>query len=218
MRVLGVAGILIGLFILVHSFLPEDLTVRNLLDLLDHLGDRKDAPWLFIGLFLLATQAFISVVVIIIVNALILGVKAGIAVNVGGIIASALLGYFLGWFIGPKSLKQLLPGWASRHIDWVSGMSPWSVAFARLVPVIPYQAFNLIAGATRLRLRAYLLGTAVGDLPATTLMTWAVGNLRTVNWQEGIPWYTLLLAAGITGLLTLSGYLLSRWLKRYVPP
>jgi phosphatidylserine/phosphatidylglycerophosphate/cardiolipin synthase-like enzyme/uncharacterized membrane protein YdjX (TVP38/TMEM64 family) len=214
LRILGLTGGLIGLVVLVRSFLPEDLTIHNLLVFLNHLRQQENAPWLFAGLFLLATQAFVSVTVMVIVTALILGVKKGLIVNIGGVMVSALLGYLWGRLVGPKSLKQLLPGWISRHIDRVSKLSPWSVAFFRIVPIMPYQIFNLIAGAAGLRLRSYVLGTLMGDLPATFLITWSVGNLQTANWQEGIPWYTLLLAIGITGLLTLSGYILSRRLKQ----
>jgi phosphatidylserine/phosphatidylglycerophosphate/cardiolipin synthase-like enzyme/uncharacterized membrane protein YdjX (TVP38/TMEM64 family) len=215
LRILGLIGGLMTLVLLVRSFLPEDLTIHNLLIFLNNLGQQENAPWLLAGLFLLATQAFVSVTVMVIVTALILGVEKGLVVNAGGIIVSALLGYFMGRLVGPKSLKQLLPGWVSRHIDRVSKLSPWSVAFFRTVPLLPYQIFNLIAGAAGLRLRSYMLGTLLGDLPATLLITWSVGNLQTANWQEGIPWHTLLLAIGVTGLLTLSGYVLSRRLKRY---
>jgi uncharacterized membrane protein YdjX (TVP38/TMEM64 family) len=213
LRILGVIVVLGVLAILVRSFLPDNLSIHGLLEVLDDLANGEDTFWLFLGLFVVTTQAFVSLILMIVVTALILGTKTGIAVNLIGVMVSALIGYFWGWLIGPKSLKQLLPKRVSQYTNRVSKVDLWSIAFFRLVPVIPYQVFNLVAGAIGIPLRGYILGTMLADFPTTLLLTWSVGNLRIVSWQGGIPWSTILLAISIPGLLTLSGYLFSRKMK-----
>ena len=49
------------------------------------------------------------------------------------------------------------------------------MALIRLVPVAPFTFINLVAGASRIRLHEYLLGTALGMAPGIIVMA-ALGH------------------------------------------
>ena len=86
-----------------------------------------------------------------------------------------------------------------------------SVIAVRMVPIAPFAVVNMIAGATHLRLRDLLLGTAIGMTPGTLGMTLFAGqivealkNPSPLTWAIAFVMLTLI-ALGIWGL--------RRWLR-----
>jgi uncharacterized membrane protein YdjX (TVP38/TMEM64 family) len=58
--------------------------------------------------------------------------------------------------------------------------------FLRLVPLFPFWLINLASGLTGLPLRTYVLGTAVGILPASFVFANAGASLATIEGVGGI--------------------------------
>jgi uncharacterized membrane protein YdjX (TVP38/TMEM64 family) len=76
-----------------------------------------------------------------------------------------------------------------------------SVAVIRNIPIAPYTIVNLIAGASHIKLKDFLIGTAVGMLPGVLSITLFTDRLlqafRQPNWVNfGVAG---LLAAALTG-------------------
>lgn len=76
--------------------------------------------------------------------------------------------------------KRGLAGWVERRIARKSVPvldSTFALFLLRLVPVVPYVALNYLAGATRVRLRDYVLTTLVGTLPSVFLFAFFVDTM-----------------------------------------
>jgi uncharacterized membrane protein YdjX (TVP38/TMEM64 family) len=78
-----------------------------------------------------------------------------------------------------------------------------SIMVLRMVPVAPFTLVNMLAGASEIRFRDYLLGTALGLAPGIVLMTALGDRLRRVwedpSWQQaGILLGVALIWLGIT--------------------
>ena len=91
--------------------------------------------------------------------------------------ASALATYGIGRWLGPNGLRQffgprvnfLTRSFARRGIP--------AVTMVRVVPVAPFSLINLAAGAFRIPLLDYSIGTALGLAPGLGLMTLLGDNL-----------------------------------------
>jgi uncharacterized membrane protein YdjX (TVP38/TMEM64 family) len=83
-----------------------------------------------------------------------------------------------------------------------------AVLMLRLLPVLPFSAVHYVCAVSSMRLRPYVVGTAVGILPASAVYV-AVGayGLRPGSWQ---------FLASLLGLVSLT--LLSSVLARRVRP
>lgn len=92
----------------------------------------------------------------------------GVPVAVLGTTAGAALAFGLGRGLGQRALRPLLRGRALLALD--RGLTEHgfrTVLLMRLVPGVPFQAVNLSAALSGVRLRPYLAGTALGVLPGT---------------------------------------------------
>ena len=61
----------------------------------------------------------------------------------------------------------------------------------RMVPIAPFSIVNVIAGASELRLRDYMLGTALGMLPGIIMM--AVLGAQIADLARDASWANVLL-------------------------
>jgi uncharacterized membrane protein YdjX (TVP38/TMEM64 family) len=58
-----------------------------------------------------------------------------------------------------------------------------AVIVIRMLPIAPFAIVNMIAGASHLRIKDFVLGTMLGMLPGTLLIAFSVGQLeRWLGW------------------------------------
>src|ERR1039457_2852765 len=75
--------------------------------------------------------------------------------------------------------------------------------FLRLVPVFPFFLINLAAGLTRLPLRTFLIGTALGIIPGGFVYVNAGASLATIDSLSGIVSPRVLGSFALLGLFAL---------------
>ena len=80
-----------------------------------------------------------------------------------------------------------------------------------MVPVAPFAIANMVAGATHIRLRDMLLGTALGMAPSTLVMAFFMQQIIAALRQPG-PLAIAIVLLGL-GLLVLGAWALRRWLR-----
>jgi uncharacterized membrane protein YdjX (TVP38/TMEM64 family) len=134
--------------------------------------------------------------------------------GVGGVVVvwvGAMLGSMAGYGLARSTVRPALQPVIDKHQHaiWASleGTGVWPVLAIRLMPVAPFMAVNYVCGATGIPLVSYLLGTAVGILPAVVLYV-QVGASGLED-----PSRLLWALAGIAGLVAV-GYLLLHRLGR----
>jgi len=88
---------------------------------------------------------------------------------------SALLTYLIGAWLGRRPLQSLLGPRLSRIRNRICRSGLVAVAAVRLVPIAPFTLVNMVAGACRIPIVAYLAGTALGLLPGLLAMS-ALGH------------------------------------------
>ncbi|MFZ4552863.1 MAG: TVP38/TMEM64 family protein [Aquabacterium sp.] len=149
--------------------------------------------------FTVATAFGVPVLILLPAGALVFGAWPGAAYALFGILGGAVVTWAIGRYVAAGVVERLLGSrmvLLQRHL---SRRGVLTVALSRLLPVAPFLIVNLVAGALRVRLSAYLAGTWLGLLPATVGMTALVKifqadrfQVRTVVWLVGIVVVTFL--------------------------
>ncbi|WP_376099608.1 TVP38/TMEM64 family protein [Roseomonas sp. CCTCC AB2023176] len=129
------------------------------------------------GLFLLLGFVAFPVNVLIVGTAAAFGTWPGLLYAGVGAMVSAVATYGLGRWFGPDLLRRFLGPRVNRIAQKVNRNGIVAVTTVRLLPVAPFTLVNLIAGALRVRVVDYVVGTALGLLPGILLLSFAGDNL-----------------------------------------
>jgi phosphatidylserine/phosphatidylglycerophosphate/cardiolipin synthase-like enzyme/uncharacterized membrane protein YdjX (TVP38/TMEM64 family) len=167
--------------------------------------------------FVLAGLVAFPVTLLIAATAIAFGAWPGVAYAALGALASATATYTIGRALGPDALRNRMGPRLTRLREAVTERGVLAVAGVRLLPVAPFSIVNLIAGAFRIPVVDYLLGTLLGLMPGLVLLT-ALGDRLVATLREPTAVRVGLLLAVLLawGLLSfgLQG-LISRWRRRH---
>jgi phospholipase D1/2 len=149
------------------------------------------APLIAIAAFVLGGLIVFPVLVLIAATAAALGPWLGFASAFAGVLLSASLLFMIGRFMGHKRLQSLLGKRALRIQNRIVGKGVIAVALIRMVPIAPFSLVNLLAGASQLTLRDFLIGTVLGMVPGIATMA-ALGAqiadfARNASWSSALP-------------------------------
>lgn len=179
------------------------------------IGGFRDSwlgPPVALAVFLIASVVAFPITVLIVVNAAVFGPLQGLIQALIGCLGGAALGYALGYWLGRGSVRQLTGSRINRLSRRMARHGMLTVALIRNLPVAPFTVVNLVAGASRIRLRDYLLGTLLGMAPGIlTLTVFADGVLRVLRNPEPSTVFTAIAAIAVVGGLA---WALQRWLRR----
>ena len=89
------------------------------------------------------------------------------------------------------------------------------MALLRLMPVAPFSVVNLVAGASAIRFRDFILGSAIGMLPGVALMT-LFGD-RLGAWLRRPDLGNLAILVAVTVAVVALAIVLRRWSRRRQP-
>jgi uncharacterized membrane protein YdjX (TVP38/TMEM64 family) len=133
----------------------------------------------------------------------------GFAYGMAGIVLSAIATYYAGRIMKPKTVERLA-GERFGHVRKVlreHGLL--AMTAMRIVPAAPFALEGILAGAMRVKLWHYTLGTIIGMTPgvlATSVfgdqLTRALEDPSTINW-----W----LVAAVVAVFVVLTYLVRRW-------
>ena len=135
------------------------------------LADSTWAPLLVLGAYLGGGLIAFPLIVLIAATAAAFGPILGFAYGLIGSIASAVLMYAVGAWLGRRALQSLFSPRLNRIREAIDDRGVAAIAAIRLVPVAPFTVVNLLAGACQIRLADYVLGTILGLLPGLMLMS-----------------------------------------------
>ncbi len=99
------------------------------------------------------------------------GPIAGFALAMTGILIAATLTYVAGCLLPRETVLRLTRGRLDRLAQSLRSRGLMAVIALRLVPVAPFVVEGIVAGAIRIKLWHFELGTALGMLPGTLAAT-----------------------------------------------
>ncbi len=133
---------------------------------------------------------------------LLFGPVLGVALSLGGTTVSALLAFVLVRTAGRDVVAPWLHRGSLRRIDARLGARGWpAVASLRLIPAVPFSLLNYASALSSMRLRQFLVGTAVGIVPGSVAVV-LLGDALTGTTSSTLIGVSVLCAAvGVVGLL-----------------
>ncbi|MEO6947906.1 MAG: VTT domain-containing protein [Nitrobacter sp.] len=162
-------------------------------------------PLFVVAFFVLGGFVVFPVIVMIAATAAVLGPWLGAISATAGVLASSLVLFMIGRFLGHKRLQSVLRTRAMRVQGRIVGKGVVAVAMIRMVPIAPFSLVNVLAGASELRLGDFLIGTVLGMTPGIITMAVLGGEIadfaRNASWSNAVPlgltillWITVCLA------------------------
>jgi uncharacterized membrane protein YdjX (TVP38/TMEM64 family) len=159
------------------SFTPlrEWVNPAELLVYINELRTSPLAPLAVGGAFVVATLLMIPLNALILATGVAFGPFPGALYAMIGVVLSAAAGYGSGRALGRDTLRRLASSRVNKLSRTLAKKGILAIAAARLLPVAPFTLVNLVAGASSIRFRHYIIGTVIGNLPGVLVIT-AVGQ------------------------------------------
>ncbi len=192
--------------------LREHLTVEDFVEAADALEDMPFAPLVVIAIYVIGTFVLVPLTVTVAATGVIFGAWPGLAYAFGGSMLAAYLSFLVGKLVGGEKLRRLAGARVDALSRKVARKGVRAVLAIRLVPVAPFVVVNLVAGASAIRLRDYMLGTALGMLPGILIKVVFVDQLAQAAETSDFDYLGKLAAAAV--VLALVGMFVRRWLQR----
>lgn len=214
-RLLLLAVVVVGVLGLAIAWtwtpLRQWLDVDRVVLALQHLG-QASGPIAATLVFALAMTLAVPLTFLTLVALVAFGPWAGFGCAMVGALIGAAASYGIGTYLGHEVLVRLAGPRINMLSQRMARRGLIAVILVRLVPVAPFAVVNMVAGASHIRLRDLVLGTAIGITPGTLAMVLFVDQI-TAALRAPTPVTFVLL--GLTVLLIAVGaWGLQRWLRK----
>ena len=109
------------------------------------------------------------ITVLVIATAIVFGPWLGGVYAFAGALLSAAVAYWVGRRLGRHTVRRLAGSRLNRITRRLARKGAMAIALIRVLPVASYWKVNAVAGASYIRLREFMIGTALGIAPGVAL-------------------------------------------------
>jgi len=214
--VVTITGALIILFLLAATWYWTPVSDWVDPEYLTRWADRiRSHPMSFpitLAAYVAAGFLMVPVILLVGVTALVFGPFWGGAYAWGGCLVSALVGFWAGSVLGKRPVRKLAGRHLNRMSRRMSSQGLLAVVMLRNVPVAPFGLVNLIAGASKMKFKNYLFGTALGTLPGVVLISILADRL--VYAIKNPSWINSLIPAVLLAVLVVGNWWMTKRLTK----
>jgi phospholipase D1/2 len=184
------------------------LDVATLVEWARPLRDQPITPLLVIGAYAMGGLVVAPITILIIATAMAFGPLLGLTYSLLGCLVSAALTYGIGSLMGRETVRRF----AGRHVSRLSqrlarhGLT--AILIVRILPVAPFTIVNIMAGASEVRFRDFILGTLLGMLPGLVMMTFFGDRLQSALQDPRLESFMILVALAVALVVVMA------WLRR----
>jgi uncharacterized membrane protein YdjX (TVP38/TMEM64 family) len=165
-----------------------------------HLIKRIDAlpfaPLIVLTGYVFAAIVSVPITVLIAATGLVFGAWPGIGYALGGTMLSAIATYGLGVLLGRDAVRRLAGRRANRLSERIGQRGVVTIVILRLLPIAPFTIVNLVAGASHIRLRDFMIGSVLGMVPGILLTVTFAHQLLTAIRHPNFESVAAMLAIG----------------------
>jgi phospholipase D1/2 len=175
---LGALALCLLLLAAVWRYTPlrEGVNLASLVNIARGLQELPFTPIAVLGAYVLGGFV-LPITALIAATGIVFGPVAGAAYALAGSLLSAAASYGLGRWLGRDTVRALVGDRINRLSQRIARRGILAVLVVRVLPVAPFPMVNVVAGASHLRFRDYLLGTLLGMAPGIVLTVTFVHNL-----------------------------------------
>lgn len=165
--------------------------------------------------YILGGFLLVPITLLIVGTAATFGIVWGPVYAAIGTLASAILSYGLGAWLGRASVRRLLGGRLLKVRNAIARRGAISIAAIRMVPVAPFTVVNLAAGATNIGFVPYVAGTVLGMAPGFIILSALGQSLYRLVSEPTFA--TLAAVLGVTMLWGATLLVVQHWTQRFTP-
>lgn len=145
--------------------LRDWLDLGLLVGIADMLEEAPFTPVAVVGTYVLAGLVVMPITVLIAVTGIVFGPVFGALYALAGAVASAAVTYSIGRRLGRETVRRLAGARLNRLSQRLAQRGVVAIALVRILPLAPFTIVNVVAGASHIGLRDFILGTVVGMTP-----------------------------------------------------
>ena len=151
-----------------YTPLAEYADAEKLADLFEKARNSPLALWVTV-VYIIGGLLFFPVTVMSGAVILVFGAVKGFIFSLAGAIASGVVGYSIGRYLGKDKLYKFFPR-SKKATEKIKDSGVIGVAVIRTLPIAPYSLMNLIFGVVNVSLPAFIMGTALGLAPGKLML------------------------------------------------
>ncbi|HEY5898644.1 MAG TPA: VTT domain-containing protein [Burkholderiales bacterium] len=175
-------------------------------------GVQPWAPFVVMALYTPACLVMFPRPLITLAAVIAFGPWLGFGYSLAGIVASAVVTYYIGRRMKRDTVRRLAGPRLDRMIDVLKKYGLLAMTLLRLVPIAPFAVESIVAGAIHMRLWHVVVGTAIGLLPGTIATTIFGDAIETALTGTGdVNWW---LVGGAVALLTGGIFAVKKWFTK----
>jgi phosphatidylserine/phosphatidylglycerophosphate/cardiolipin synthase-like enzyme/uncharacterized membrane protein YdjX (TVP38/TMEM64 family) len=159
-----------------------------------------------------AGALFVPITALVVASTLVYGLWLGSAVALAGALGAALIGWAAGRVLWRDALHRLMAPRLHRLSERIAVRGMLAVAAVRVIPLAPFALVNVAAGVSHVRLRDFVLGSALAMAPGIVLLGTFADRLRRAVIDPG--WESALVLAAFALLLAWAGAWVHRRRRR----
>ncbi len=115
---------------------------------------------------------------------------------------NGIVGYFVGAYAARPLLYRLMGQVRFERVERIAaGAGAPTLLAMRLIPLVPFSFFSIVAGAARVRFSTYAWTTAVGYIPLTAVFVYLGSELEELSPTDPVLWIGAIVLIGLV-LLT----------------
>lgn len=215
-RFFVLGGLVLALAILAavwqFTSIGHHLNLAELATLIRRIDALPLAPVIVLTGYVAAAVVSVPITLLIAATGLVFGAWPGIGYALGGTMLSAAATYGLGVALGRDVVRRLAGTRANRLSERLGERGIVTVIVLRLLPIAPFTIVNLVAGASHIRLRDFMIGSVLGMVPGILLTVTFAHQL--VNAIRHPDLGSVATMAAIGSALVGISVVLQRWLGR----
>ena len=192
--------------------LGDWLDLQTLTAAVAWLGNSAWSPVWVIGGYIVASLVALPITLLFVATILSFQPVPGFLYALAGGLVSACVSYAAGHLLGRDLVRRLAGGTVNRISRKLAHRGVLTVFAVRLLPVAPFTVVNIVAGASHIRFRDFVLGTAAGLLPGLTAIAVFVDRVSAAVHHpqtETLVWLAVAVMA-----IAVATFALRKWLGR----
>ena len=175
--------------------LAQWISLQRLATWADLLNDNHILAIGVIAAYAVGGLIMVPITVMVGATAIVLAPIQAVALALMGCVFSAWISYLVGSHLGKNTIRKLAGRRLKRLNKYLASQGLLTVILIRNLPIAPYTIVNIVAGASRINLRDFLAGTAIGMLPGILAITVFADQL--LEAFKDPSWGKVLITAGI---------------------
>ena len=177
-------GIVVAIIVLValalawrYTPLRELINAEALADMAEAFAESPFAPLIVVTAYVIGGLVVLPVTVMIAVTGIVFGPVLGFVYALIGVTLSAIFIYYLGRKLGRATVRRIAGKRINELSRRIAKRGLIAVVVVRMLPIAPFTIINLIAGASHIRFRHFVLGTILGMAPGTLILVLFVDRI-----------------------------------------